>query len=165
MSQSSFAIKGVRLNLFGILAGLVITVGILGPWLWRGYDSWSDFDQVAREPEIHYHTVHIVSPLSISVFKDGKLETAVWFFSPECSACGILLLVAAALSIFQFRRRWANLTPPLLCFASSLLFFLSLGRGVGLGSRTFLDWGFKVTLFGMAISVLSCLIGITGSDG
>ncbi len=105
-----------RLRVCCLIASLVTISGLFQPWLWRGYDSYSEFNPRTRKPETHYHVVTTVSPLHTSIFRDGKLVMAKWFMDLETSFAGAVLVSAALLSIFRYDRSWFKILLSLTCF-------------------------------------------------
>jgi hypothetical protein len=133
--------------------------GLFNPWLWRGYDPWTEFDPLKREAEIHYHQIMTISPFYISIFIDGKLETTIWFINFELSLSGAILLLTSILSIFIYNKRYIKFLINLISFSMVILFFLSFGgRGLGLGSITFIGGGFYITLIGLIIIFIASVL-------
>ena len=142
-----------------ILACLLVLFGSLGPWLWRGYNSYQVFDPETGERELRYELISKMSPFYISAAYENEDPTYKWFVSPGTTVAGLLLIASSI--VFPFisssRIRIVALSMALL---GCLFFFLSLGGGLWLGLVTRFSWGFQATVIGLTLmlgSVASCL--------
>jgi len=154
-----------KINLWGVIAGFILIVGLFGPWLWRGYNSYVEFNTRTKKTEIYYHLKIVISPLFILMIRDGKIDNTICFPNFGTSLVGVILISAAVLYIFGFNRKFSraganlvNLSILLISFLAFLIFFLSLGRGLGIGISTHVGWGFKMTLIGVILIFFSSLV-------
>lgn len=63
-----------------ILGCVFVVIGLLGPWLWQGYDQIGTFNPSTRKMETHYTKIIEVSPLYAREVIDGVLVRSYWFF-------------------------------------------------------------------------------------
>lgn len=156
-----FSIKIRKFNLLSVVAFIVIVFGIFNTWLWRGYDSWTDFDPQRREVEIHYHIITTVSPFYSSIIVDGKLSNMFWFVNFETSLAGAIILSTSFLSIFVYKKKYIKLLLNFISLIMVVFFFLSFGgRGLGIGSITYLGDGFRITMIGVTLMFISALFDL-----
>lgn len=154
-----------KLNILSIIAFIVILFGIFKPWLWRGYNSWTEFDPSRREPEIYYHKIITISPYYVSIITDNKLDAIIWFVNYETSFSGTIILASSFLSIFRYRKKFINFILNFISLIMILFFILSLGgRGLGIGSVTFIGEGFKITLIGLTLMFISSLFELLSQE-
>jgi hypothetical protein len=135
-------------NLLGVVGSVLVFVGLLGPWLSRGYDPWYTFNYETRRTETHYRTIVEISPLRAELIEDDVIKSSFWFYdfnlSPSISLAAIGFMVAAVLSLVSFGRWRVSLAGCLLYVISSMLFLSSFGRGLSVGVTTFFGWGLCV---------------------
>jgi hypothetical protein len=150
-----------KINILNLIGCIIIIYGLFNPWLWRGYDPWTEFDPLKREAKIHYHQIMTTSPFYISIFIDDKLESTIWFINLESSISGATLLSTSILSIFIYKKRYIKLLINLISFSMIILFFLSFGgRGLGIGSITFIGGGLYITLIGLIIIFIASVLDL-----
>ena len=133
-----------------IMTCLLILFGSLGPWLWRGYNSYQVFDPETGERELRYELVSKMSPFYISAAYENEDPTYEWFVSPGTTVAGLILIASSLVFSFtsSLRIKIVTLSTALLgCF----FFFLSLGGGLWLGLVTRFSWGFQAAVIGLAL--------------
>lgn len=141
-----------------IAVGFIIIVGLFGPWLSIGYDSYGVINPRTGQVEVRYHSKIVVSPFFGSIIRDDKLVRTIWFLSFGTSLAGMMLISSAALYVFRFNRTWINFLLFTISFLGFNIFFLSLGRGLSIGVKTHVGWGLIITLIGLILMfVLSIL--------
>ena len=149
--------RGMRYwrGLLGIIGGVLIIVGLFGPWLWRPLPL-----RRARDIGVIYE----ISPLRARVIEHGEAESIFWFFDFRLSL-GISLslmglVIGAVNSIISFGRWKLSLAGFLFYVTSFFLFFYSFGRGLSIGIWTLIGWGLRVTLVGGIILLASAIINL-----
>lgn len=137
-----------------VMACLLILFGSLGPWLWRGYNSYQVFDPETGERELHYEFISKISPFYISATYENDNPIYEWFVSPGTAVAGLLLITSSL--VFPFTSR-SMIKSILLSIAllGSFFFFLSLGGGLWLGLITRFSWGFQVIIIGLTMMMCS----------
>ena len=139
-----------------VVSCLFILFGSLGPWLWRGYNSYQVLDPKTGERELHYELISEMSPFYISATYENEDSTYEWFVSPGTTVAGLLLIASSLVFPFtpSLRIKAITLSIALLgCF----FFFLSLGGGLWLGLITRFSWGFQATGIGLMLMVGSVI--------
>lgn len=139
-----------KINICGFAIGLVVIIGLIGPWIIRGYNSYGVINPETGQGELRYHSKILMSPLFGSIIRDGNVETK-WLVSFGTSLAGIMLISAAILCAFRFNRRWVNFLIFNISFLGFMLFIGSLGRGLSIGVRTQIGWGLVITLIGIIL--------------
>lgn len=139
-----------KIHLWGVIIGVIVIVGLFGTWLWRGFDEELWINPKTGRREIRYHGKTIISPFFVSMVRDGRVESIMWFISFGTSLAGVILISASVLCAFRFNREWVNFIIFFISFLACLLFFYSLGSGLWIGILTQLGWGFKATLIGVS---------------
>jgi hypothetical protein len=138
-----------------VLAGLLILLGALGPWLWRGYDSYQVVDPETRDVELRYRLTTRMSPFYIVATSEGGEATTGWFISAGTTLSGVILIIAAALFPLRWKRLWVRGVLSAVSILGCMTFFLSLGGGLWLGLVTRFSWGFQATIVGVAVMLLT----------
>ena len=146
-----------KITPLGVLVALVMLVGLTGPWLTVGYDSYSVIDPVTKLGGIRYHSRVELSPFFGSTFKDEVLQGREFFVSAGTSVCGVFLVFSALLSILVYRVNWAHFAFFLMALCGVVLFFLSVGEGISIGVITQIGWGLDVTILGLLLSLILSL--------
>jgi hypothetical protein len=138
-----------------VLASLLILLGALGPWLWRGYDSYQVVDPETRDVELRYRLTTRMSPFYIVATSEEGEATTAWFISAGTTLSGVILIIAAALFPLRWKRLWVRGTLSVVSILGCMIFFLSLGGGLWLGLVTHFSWGFQATIVGVAVMLLT----------
>lgn len=133
-----------------VMACLLILFGSLGPWLWRGYNSYQVFDPETGERELHYELISKMSPFYISATYENEDPTYEWFVSPGTTLAGLLLIASSLVFPFTSRSRIKIITLS-IALLGCFFFFLSLGGGLWLGLITRFSWGFQVAIIGLTL--------------
>lgn len=153
-------IGNIKINILGIIAGVMIIAGLFGPWLWRGYNPYYEINPETRERELRYHLITRISPFFFSIVTSAEEHTIEWFVSPGSSLSGVILISVAILFPFKFNRLWINGLIFLISMMACFFFFLNLGSGLWLGLLTRFGWGFQITTIGLTLAFLSLLLGL-----
>ena len=144
-----------------IFTAILLMVSLFKPWLWRGYEPWSEFSQEYRKPIIHYHKIITITPIKIEVVEDGNLILSKWFYRVEMSIAGIGIITCSIICLINFNKWKLDFVGFLSWMFSLILFFLTLGgRGYGIGSITFLGLGLKIFLIGGFLLIIVILSSI-----
>ena len=144
-----------KIDYVAVLASLLIFLGTLGPWLWRGYDSYQVVDPETRDVELRYRLITRMSPFYVVATTEEGEATTGWFISPGTTLSGVTLIVAAALFPLRWRRPWVRGALSFACILGCLTFFLSLGGGLWLGLVTRFSWGFQATVGGITLALIT----------
>jgi hypothetical protein len=137
-----------------VLVAFIILVGLTGPWLTVGYDSYSVIDPITKLGEARYHSRVELSPFFGSMFKDEILQSHQFFVSYETSIGGVLLVFSALLSILVYGVNWADFIFFILAICGVILFFLGVGEGISIGVFTQIGWGLEITILGLFLSLV-----------
>jgi len=137
-----------KIDVWGILIGLIIILGLTGPWLIKDIKSYEFKDSKEKI---------FMSPLFSSIVRDDQFVTTIWFISLETSLSGAALILTSILCAFKFKRKWINFLLFNISFLGFIFFFGSLGRGLSIGVRTFLGWGLFVTIIGIILMFILSL--------
>ena len=149
-------------RLFQLIGSALILIGLLGPWIWQGHDPTFVFNPATKKMEIQYTRIVEVSPLYTRVVIDGILERVDWFFefslsiTISLSAFGFIL--GMILCSFQSGVNKYSVIGICSLIVAAILFFLSFGRGLSIGIRTFIGWGLYVTAFGSTVILAPMII-------
>lgn len=135
-----------------IVACLLILFGSLGPWLWRGYNSYQVFNPETGERELNYEYISKISPFYLSVTYENENPTYEWLVSPGTSVAGLLLIAPSLVFLFTSSWRIKNITLA-IALMGCFFFFLSLGGGLWLGLVTRFSWGFQAAVIGLTLMV------------
>ena len=144
-----------KIDYFAVLAGLLIFLGSLGPWLWRGYDSYQIVDPETRDVELRYRLTTKMSPFYIVAISEEGEATTGWFISFGTTLSGVILVIAAIFFPFRWRKLWIRGALSAACIIGCMIFFLSLGGNLWLGLVTRFSWGFQSTIMGVAVMLLT----------
>lgn len=139
-------------KIFSIVGSLLVLLGVFGPWLWRGFDSYQEYNPATGETILKYRTITKISPLYFSVkTEDGDNEVS-WFYSAGTTLSAVVMLSSIAIYIVLNRGlSWSKSLGLLLAILGIFVFFLSLGGGLWLGVITRFAWGFQLTLLGIMV--------------
>lgn len=145
-----FASSGKKI--FSIVGSLLVLLGVFGPWLWRGFDSYQEYNPVTGETILKYRTITKISPLYFSVKTEGGDNEVSWFYSAGTTFSAVVIISSILIYIFFNKMlSWSNSFGLLLALLGILVFFLSLGGGLWLGVITKFAWGFQLTLLGIMV--------------
>lgn len=147
-----------KINIWGAAIGFIVIIGLFGPWIIRGYNSYGVINPQTGLGELRYHSKIVISPLFGSIIRDGDVEKTVWFVSFGTSLANVMLVSAAVLCAFRFNRRWVNFLIFNISFLGFILFFGSLGRGISIGVKARVGWGFIITLVGIILMFVLSLV-------
>jgi len=140
-----------KISIQGVLVSIIILLGLFGPWLTYGFDSYSTINPETKTGQINYHSKVELTPLFGSMYKDDILVRRYWFISPGVTLAGLLLSISACLSIFKYNYSWAHFFLFIVASLGIIVFFLSVGRGISIGVLTKVGWGLHLTGFGLLI--------------
>jgi hypothetical protein len=144
-----------KVDYVAMLAGLLVFLGTLGPWLWRGYDSYQVVDPETMDVKLHYRLTTRMSPFYVVATTEGGEVTMGWFISPGTTLSGVILLIAAVLFPLWWKRPRVRGALSAACIVGCMIFFLSLGGNLWLGLVTRFSWGVQVTVVGVALMLLT----------
>jgi len=150
-----------RINLAGLVVAVTIIIGLLGPWLTVGYDSYAKINPETKIGELFYHTRVELSPLYGSIYRDEVLVEKTWFITIGISIAGLMLLLTAVLSIFKYKKTWPHISLFISSIIGMFFFFLSVGSGISIGVDTYVGWGLEVTGLGLLILFVVSLRELT----
>jgi hypothetical protein len=137
------------------VCSLLIIMGVLGPWLWRGFDPYQEYDPKTGERILIYGMTTKISPFYISVNREGSDGRVNLFYSTGTTLSGIILISSALLFPLKGDRlSWIKGSAFLLALFGLLTFFLSLGGGLWLGIITRITWGLQLTMAGISLMLL-----------
>jgi hypothetical protein len=137
----------MKINYLGAFFGLILILGIFGPWLSKGSEPYGGLNPKTGKVELKYHRIIYLSPLYAAKIIDGNLIERAWFVSFGLSISAILLILSAILFMIRFKRLPYNFVSFLVSFFGFSMFFLSIGRGQAIGVITNLEWGVYVSFF------------------
>jgi hypothetical protein len=138
-----------RLTYSGILVAVVIIIGLFGPWITLSYDPDSRIDPITGIGERIYHSKIEITPFMGSLSTDGVIIQESWFISTGTTIGGLLILFAASMTMFKYRKSWVYFLLFLASILGFISFFMSLGRGIAIGVITQIGWGISLTGFGV----------------
>jgi hypothetical protein len=147
----------MKIDFLGLFICFLIMVGLFLPWVIRGYDSYAAMNPETRQGELRFHKKILLSPMGVKLYEDGVLVETLWFVSPGISLAGLMLASAAALSAIRFRIRWVRLSLFIIAVLGVLIFFMSLGTGLGIGLKSSFGWGLPVSLLGITLIFASSI--------
>jgi hypothetical protein len=140
-----------KISIQGVLVSIVILLGLFGPWLTYGFDSYSTINPESKTGQINYHSRVELTPLFGSMYKDDILVGRYWLISPGLTLAGLLLAISACLSIFKYNSSWVYFILFMVASLGIIVFFLSVGRGISIGVFTKVGWGLGLTGFGLLV--------------
>ena len=135
----------------GVIGGAMNIIGLFEPWLSQSTNGLGE----------HYRFTIKISPLFVSIAECGSSKSILWFYNISISIAAIGLIVAGIICSLSFGNWKISLTGWCIWVISFMLFFLSLGRGLSLGIRTFVCGGFWITLSGGILMFISTLIDMS----
>jgi hypothetical protein len=135
----------------GIAIGVLVILGLFGPWISKGYDPYPILNPQTKQGELRYHKWLVLSPFSVTLFEDGKQVSTYWLISIGTFLSGLLFISSAIILFFRLKYRLASLLSFSLSFSALLLFFLSLGAGISVGLDSNIEWGFEITVAGVVL--------------
>jgi len=138
-----------RINLAGLLIAIILIIGLFGPWLTVGYDSYAKINPETKVGEAYYHSRVELNPLYASIYKDEVLVEKTWFITIGISLAGLMLMLAAVLSIFRYKQTWVHISLFMLSMVGMFFFFMSVGSGISIGVVTHVGWGLEVAGLGL----------------
>jgi hypothetical protein len=141
----------MKIDVLGLTVCAIILVGLLLPWITKGYDSYAVMNPDTRQGELRFHKKILLSPLFARLYEDGELVETIWFVSPGTTLASAMLASAAALSLLKFRTRWIKFSLFLTAVLGVIVFFMSFGTGLGIGLNTGFGWGVPLTLLGIVL--------------
>lgn len=141
----------MEIDFWGLAIGAMVILGLFGPWVTKGYDSYPAMDPETRQGELRFHKHILISPMYAKLYEDGELVETLWFVSSGVSLAGVMLVSTAALFAIKFMKYWIKLSFFLTAVLGMVIFFMSFSTGLGIGLRTSFGWGLPVTLLGMAL--------------
>ena len=147
----------MKIDFPGLFICILIIVGLFLPWVSKGYDSYAAMNPETKQGELRFHKKILLSPLGAKLYEDGVLVETLWFVSPGTSLAGLMLASAAALSAIRFRIRWVRFSLFITAVLGVVVFFMSLGTGLGIGLKTSFGWGLPVSLLGIALIFASSI--------
>jgi len=150
----------MRINLWGLVIGIVVLIGLFGPWITKGLDPYGVKNPKTGLGELHYRRRILLSPFYAVIIEESFIPKIMWFPSRGTVTSGLMLFSASILSAFKFKRNWANLVIFIMAFSGVVLFFMSLGTGLGVGLKTNFGWGLIATLLGVVSMMVSSIIQI-----
>lgn len=140
-----------KISVEGALVGIVILLGLFGPWLTYSYDSYATIDPDTRMGQLNYHSRVELNPLFGSMYKDDVLLERYWIITPGIFLAGILLAISATLSVFKYTSSLAHFLLFMVACLGMFVFFLNVGEGISIGVFTKLGWGLKLTGVGLLL--------------
>ena len=140
-----------KVSIEGALVGIIILLGLFGPWLTYSYDSYATIDPDTKMGQLNYHSKVELNPLFGSMYKDDILVETYWIITPGIFLAGILLAISAILSVFKYNSRLAHFLLFMVASLGMLVFFLNIGDGISIGVFTKLGWGLKLTGLGLLL--------------
>jgi hypothetical protein len=141
----------MKIEAFGLAVCAIMLVGLLLPWITKGYDSYAVMNPETRMGELRFHKKILLSPVLARLYEDGELVETMWFVSPGTALAGVMIASTAALSPFKFKRRWIRFSLFIMAVLGIVVFFMSLGMGLGIGLRTGFGWGLPITILGIVL--------------
>jgi Na+-transporting NADH:ubiquinone oxidoreductase subunit NqrB len=90
-----------------------------------------------------------LNPLYASIYKDEVLVEKTWFITIGISLAGLMLMLAAVLSIFRYKQTWVHISLFMLSMVGMFFFFMSVGSGISIGIVTHVGWGLEVAGLGL----------------
>ena len=141
----------MEIDFWGLVIGVIVIMGLFGPWVTKGYDSYPAMDPETSQGELRFHKHILMSPMYARLYEDGELVDTLWFVSPGVSLASVMFVSTAALFAISFKRYWVKFSFFLTAVLGVVVFFMSFGTGLGIGLRTSFGWGLPVTLIGMVL--------------
>jgi hypothetical protein len=120
-------------------------VGLFGPWLSKGYDSYGGINLETGKLDLQYHMIYYLSPVRAEKVVDGAMVESAWFASTGLLISALLVTASAILNPIRFKKMYFNFIPHILAFFGISMFFLSIGMGQSIGVVTELEWGVYLT--------------------
>ena len=150
-----------RINLAGLLVAIILIIGLFGPWLIVGYDSYAKINPETKVGEAHYHSIVELNPLYASLYNDEELVEKTWFITFGTALAGLTLIISAALSIFKYKQTFVHTALFILSLIGVFIFFLSVGSGISIGVATQIGWGLEIAGLGLLVSFVVALKELT----
>jgi hypothetical protein len=138
-----------KLSLRGVVASIAILIGLFGPWLIYGFDSYATINPKTNTGQLSYHSIIELNPLFGTIYKDNILLERYWFMSPGLDLAALFLIVSSVLFVFKHRNSWINFLLFLLAIVGFVFFFMSVGDEVSIGVFYKVGWGIYVTGLGL----------------
>ena len=160
----NYITEDMEIDFWGLAIGVIVILGVFGPWVTKGYDSYPAMDPETRQGELHFHKHILMSPMYTKLYEDGEWVNTLWFVSSGVSLAGVMLVSAAALSAIRYKKYWIKLSLFLTAVLGVVIFFMSFGTGLGIGLRTSFGWGLPVTLLGMTLMVAQSVNELTKKE-
>ena len=151
----------MKIDFLGIFICVLIIVGLFLPWVSKGYDSYAGLNPETRQGELRFHKKILLSPMGAKLYEYGVLVETLWLVSPGTSLAGLMLASAASLSVIRFRIKWVRFALFITAVLGVVVFFMSLGTGLGIGLKTSFGWGLPVILLGIALIFASSINELT----
>ncbi len=146
-------------KVFSIFGSLLILVGIFGPWLWRGFDSYQEYDPNTGEAILKYRIITKISPLYFSINTEEGDNEINWIYSAGTTLSAVMLFSSILFNLFLYGKlSWSKGLSLFIAILGIFLFFLSLGGGLWLGVITRFAWGFYGTMLGIVVMFLDIMI-------
>jgi len=141
----------MKIDFWGLLIGIIIILGLVGPWITKGYNSYPKINPETKQGELHFHKYITISPIYARLYENGELIDIFWFTSSGITLAGLMLLSTAILFAIKVKIRWFKLSVFLIAFCGIIIFFMSFGTGLGIGLRTNFGWGLLITFIGVVL--------------
>ena len=138
-----------KINKGGCFVTILVIIGLFGPWIIKGYNSYGWIDPLTGLGELRYHSIIVLSPFFSTLTRDGNVEVTQWFISFGTSLSGLIQISSSLLCVLKHTRKGVNFVLSTISFLGFILFFLSLGRGLSIGIRTQIGWGLISTITGI----------------